>query len=185
MDRGIWYLFGFVYTWGWFVTWFCQCGCNLTNFLSCWKFWFPGKAGRVPLVLIIFKISHYVRLFFSLQVPKLKAKKTQTQGNFPKNSRKFPQKLINPANFKTFLPFPPFATKISLQFWPKSPQAKAITRNSRFFPQKLQKFQETQGNFPKTQAKFLKNSIYRKVHSPKLPPKRRKKNPALDQLQLQ
>ena len=57
MDRGIWYLFGFVYTWGWFVTWFCQCGCNLTNFLSCWKFWFPGKAGRVPLVKIKFSFK--------------------------------------------------------------------------------------------------------------------------------
>ena len=43
-----------------------------------------------------------------------------------------------------------------------------------FLLQKL-KYSETQGNFPKTQAKFFKNSIYRKVHSPALPPKRRKK----------
>ena len=45
------------------------------------------------------------------------------------------------------------------------------------FTSKTQKCQETQENFPKTQAKFLKNSIYRKLHSPKLPPKRRKKTP--------
>ena len=43
-----------------------------------------------------------------------------------------------------------------------------------FLSQKLKKSLETQGNFPKTQAKFLKNSIYRKVHSLALPPKRRK-----------
>ena len=108
----------------------------------------------------------------------------KTQGQKNSNSRNFSEKLkeIFPkthkfGNFqKLFCHFHLFATKISLPFWPKSPQAKAITRNSGFFPQKLKKFQETQGNFPKTQVKLYKNSIYRKVHSPTLPPKRRKKS---------
>ena len=108
---------------------------------------------------------------------------TKTHGQKISNSRKFSEKLkeISPktqksGNFqKLFCHFHLFATKIFLPFLPKSAQAKAITRNSGFFPQKLKKFQETQGNFPKTQVKLYKNSIYRKVHSPTLPPKRRKK----------
>ena len=112
---------------------------------------------------------------------------TKTQGQKNSNSRKFSEKLKENSpkthksgNFqKLFLPFYLFATKISILFWLKSPQAKSITRNSRFFLQKLMKFQETQWNFPKTQEKILKNSVYRKVHSPKKPPKRRKKPPVL------
>ena len=42
-----------------------------------------------------------------------------------------------------------------------------------FLLQKLEKYSQTQGNFPKTQVKLYKNSIYRKVHSPALPPKRK------------
>ena len=39
--------------------------------------------------------------------------------------------------------------------------------------------QKLEQNLSETQGKFLKNSIYRKLHSPKLPPKRRKKTPGL------
>ena len=109
----------------------------------------------------------------------------KTQGQKNSNSRKFSEKLkeISPKTHKSgkfqnlFLPFLPYDKKISLPFRPKRRQAQKITRNSGFLPQKLKKFQETQGNFPKTQVKLYKNSIYRKVHSPTLPPKRRKKKP--------
>ena len=45
--------------------------------------------------------------------------------------------------------------------------------------QKSPNLQKLKQNFLETQGKFLKNSIYRKLHSLKLPPKRRKKTPAL------
>ena len=118
--------------------------------------------------------------FFSLQAQKLKAKKTQTQGNFPKNSRKFLQKLINPEIFKNFFcHFHLMLQKFPSHLHQRVIKPKQSVETQDFFPQKLKKFQETQGNFPKTQATFLKNSIYRKLHSPKLPPKRRKKTPAV------
>jgi len=54
----VWYHFGFVYTWGWFLNWFYQCMWNLTKFMSCLKSWIPGNAGREPLVPIRFGIGN-------------------------------------------------------------------------------------------------------------------------------
>ena len=45
----VWYHFVFVYAQG--SCCFYWCGCHLTKFVSWWKFWIPGNAGRVPLVI--------------------------------------------------------------------------------------------------------------------------------------
>jgi len=50
-----------------------------------------------------FKIAYYyARVFFSALAQKLKDEKTQTQGKFDQNSRKFSLKLKKPANRGNF-----------------------------------------------------------------------------------
>ena len=102
---------------------------------------------------------------------KLKEFSRKTQAIFSKNSknRKFLENYITNLtyyqNLTLFFSLSLFDPVLRLKKLPET----------EFLLQKLKKYSETQGNFPKTQAKFFKNSIYRKVHSPALPPKRRKK----------
>ena len=98
------------------------------------------------------QMKAYSRGFFSLQAPKLKAKKTQTQGNFPKNSRKFLQKLINPENFKIF--FCHFYLKIK-NFAPILTKASSSGQKNH---SKLRIFTSKTQEIPRNSRKFSKNS---------------------------
>ena len=62
---GVWYHYEFIFWQGSIIFRFYLCGCSLAKKWLCLKFWIPGNAGKVPLVIFKFQLhlTHYRHLW--------------------------------------------------------------------------------------------------------------------------